>query len=91
MHSDPGELAARYAALTEPDLLILARDYDSLTDPAQTALSAEFKHRGLQPPLIEEELTSVNLVTVERYRDLSESDRRPVLPGVRRNQGLALR
>lgn len=64
-----------YARLTEPELMHLARDYDSLTEPAQAALRDEFARRHLQPPLIQENdrATSRRLITVRRYRDLSEA------------------
>jgi hypothetical protein len=68
------ELAARYALLDESDLIALARTYDSLTDLAQTALRDEFTRRKLDPPIIEEpEPPPTRLVTIERYRDLSEA------------------
>ncbi|ADW70645.1 putative signal transducing protein [Granulicella tundricola] len=73
MLPDPGELAAHYATLNEPDLLDLARTYDSLTEAAQASLRAEFARRGLEPPLIQDELIPTKLVVVERYRDLSEA------------------
>jgi hypothetical protein len=67
--------AARYAQLSEPELLTLARDYDSLLDPAQAALRAEFAQRGLEPPLLDEEAVAIDktLVTIRQYRDLSEA------------------
>ena len=70
------DLAASYAKLEEPELMELARTYDSLTDSAQSALRAEFARRGLDPPLIEEdgpEPEFRSLVTLRRYRDLSEA------------------
>jgi hypothetical protein len=73
---DPEELAADYAKLGELELLELAHSYDSLTDPAQAALRAEFARRNLEPPYIEEkddEADRRSLVTVRRYRDLSEA------------------
>jgi hypothetical protein len=53
----------------------LAHGYDSLTDSAQSALRAEFARRGLEPPLIEDgpEPEFRSLVTLRRYRDLSEA------------------
>jgi hypothetical protein len=61
----------------DAELVELARTYDSLTEKAQTALREEFAHRGLEPPLIETDSPDVpeqrNLVTVSRYRDLSEA------------------
>jgi hypothetical protein len=72
------DYAATYAGLAEPDLMYLAHSYDTLTGKAQTALRGEFARRGLEPPLIEEAESSDspdqrNLVTVSRYRDLSEA------------------
>jgi hypothetical protein len=71
---------AQYAAMHEPDLMAIARRYETLTEPAQDALRAEFASRGLEPPLIddhgdEDDEPSVEqkLVTVRRYRDLSEA------------------
>lgn len=69
------DLVASYAKLEEPELMELARTYDSLTDSAQSALRAEFARRGLEPPLIEEvpEPEFRSLITLRRYRDLSEA------------------
>lgn len=67
---------ARYAKMKEAELLAVAADYDSLTDPAQTALREEFANRHLEPPTVpddSEEHESRNLVTIRRYRDLSEA------------------
>jgi len=72
----PEEFAAAYASLSELDLLRLAGQYDTLTDPAQAALRAEFAKRGLEPPLVDgptDQLDSQTLVTIERYRDHSEA------------------
>lgn len=62
--------------MSEPELMELARGYDSLVEPAQTALRAEFAKRNLEPSLIEEpaEVTSRDLVTVASYRDLPNAD-----------------
>jgi hypothetical protein len=67
--------AHRYAQLSEQELLALAREYDSLVEPAQSAMRAEFAKRKLEPPLVDEDLvdTAQRLVTVRRYRDLSEA------------------
>ncbi len=79
MHLDFEEFAASYAKLGEAELLQLARSYDSLTEPAQTALKAEFAHRNLEPPLVEgseeseDQSAAHKLVIVRRYRDLSEA------------------
>jgi len=58
------------------ELLELAQSYDQLTAAAQAALRAEFARRGLEPPMLEDAGESPerrDLVTVARYRDLSEA------------------
>jgi hypothetical protein len=73
-NSSANPYADQYAELGREQLLQLARDYDSLNDAAQTALRAEFARREMQPPLIDEdEEVSSKLVTIRRYRDLSEA------------------
>jgi hypothetical protein len=71
------DFAERYAALDEAGLLSVAHDYDSLTEPAQASLRAEFARRGMQAPLVDEtaddQPQSRKLVTLRRYRDLSEA------------------
>ena len=66
------ELAGRYAAMSEGELLGVARGYEGLTEAAQGALRAEFARRGLEAPLVEDEAAGGRLVTIARYRDLSE-------------------
>jgi hypothetical protein len=75
MDSSRNELDANYAAMNESELMKIARDYDSLTETAQTALRAEFARRHLEPPLIEDEDAALErkLVTIRQYRDLSEA------------------
>src|ERR1700685_1863096 len=75
MNLDPEDIAAGYSNMVDGELLRLARSYDSLTDSAQAALRAEFSRRDLEPPFIEdeEEPEPRNLVTLRRYRDLSEA------------------
>ena len=75
MKPSPEELAAQYAQMSETELMELARSYDDLVESAQDALRAEFARRGLEPPPVEErkEWEFCNLVTVRRYRDLSEA------------------
>jgi len=65
----------RYRSLDEQGLLAVARGYDTLTDEAQSALREEFARRGMEAPLVEDadEFESRKLVTVRRYRDLSEA------------------
>ena len=66
--------ASRYAAMNQEELLALARDYDSLNDDAQAALRAEFAVRGMEAPLVEDpDQLAEELVTIRRYRDLSEA------------------
>ncbi len=67
-----------YAAMNEAELMATARLYDTLREPEQDALRAEFAERGLEPPLLDDDdATSPpldqKLVTVGRYRDLSEA------------------
>ncbi len=60
----------------DAELLQLGQSYDSLTAPAQAALRSEFAKRNMEPPLIEEDEPTPalrNLLTVKRYRDLSEA------------------
>ena len=61
--------------MSETELMDIARAYDGLQPEAQTLLREEFSRRSLQPPLIEEEAELVyqHLVTVAKYRDLSEA------------------
>lgn len=72
------QFAALYAGMSELELLAVARDYDSLQEAAQVALRAEFAVRGLEPPLANDDgdtevWASRRLVTVSRFRDLSEA------------------
>jgi hypothetical protein len=67
--------AKQYAQMGEPELLKLASSYDTLVEPAQDALRAEFARRKMEPPLVEpvSVLESRGLVTVRRYRDLGQA------------------
>lgn len=69
-----GGFAAAYGRMSDEELLEIARAYSTLTDAAQCDLRAEFAARKLQPPLLEEEddPAGTELVTIRRYRDLSE-------------------
>jgi len=71
------DLNTHYRTMEDEQLLSLALKYDDLTGSAQTAMRAEFARRGLEPPLLEErpgsEVEPLKLVTVRRYRDLSEA------------------
>jgi hypothetical protein len=76
MDLDPKDIAEGYKNMPEGELLKVAHSYESLTETAQAALRAEFTHRNLEPPLIEEEEAESErrqLVTLCRYRDLSEA------------------
>ncbi len=75
MTPSPEDLVAQYAQMSETELMELARSYDGLLEIAQVALRAEFAQRGIEPPLVEEpvEWEFRRLVTVRRYRDLTEA------------------
>jgi hypothetical protein len=76
MDLDSEDIARGYRNMLEGELLELARSYDSLSDDAQGALRSEFARRHLEPPYIEEEEYAFerrDLVTLRRYRDLSEA------------------
>jgi hypothetical protein len=75
MTPTPEDLAAQYAQMSETELMEMARSYDGLLELAQAALRAEFARRGLEPPLVEgpDEPEFRRLVTVRRYRDLTEA------------------
>jgi hypothetical protein len=77
MQSGSEDFAERYAQMSELELMQLAQSYDSLTDPAQSALRNEFARRKLEPPVIEEpepaEPAYRPLTIIRRYRDLSEA------------------
>jgi predicted RNA-binding Zn-ribbon protein involved in translation (DUF1610 family) len=75
MQMQPLDFAASYSKMSEPELMALAQGYDSLTGDAQAAIREEFARRGLEPPLLESEPLPEkrNLVTIRRYRDLSEA------------------
>lgn len=67
-----------YRPMSEQELLTLAKDWHSLQEDAQAALAAEFATRLIsftEPmPLQEEALPEFrDLVTIRRYRDLSEA------------------
>jgi hypothetical protein len=69
------DLARDYANMSEFELLEIARSFDSLTELAKPILKAEFARRNLEPPTVEDapEPLGKTLVTVCRYRDLSEA------------------
>jgi hypothetical protein len=84
---DAGKLEERYRLRTDKELLSDARHYDEMVEAAKTAIRAEFERRGLEPPTVYEWVPDeqpvsqpepapdkdVQLVTVRRYRDLSEA------------------
>ena len=64
--------------MNEAELIAVARRYDTLTEPEQDALRAEFAERDLEPPLLDDEEDAAppldqKLITIRRYRDLSEA------------------
>ena len=75
MNPTPEQFSAQYAQMSETELMELAHSYDDLQETAQAALRADFARRGLEPPLLEEpgEWALRRMVTVRRYRDLSEA------------------
>jgi hypothetical protein len=71
------DYAAKYAEMYEAELIEVARDFNELTEKAQAALRAEFAKRGLELPEAnapEPRTLWRELVTVGRYRDLTEAD-----------------
>jgi predicted RNA-binding Zn-ribbon protein involved in translation (DUF1610 family) len=74
---EASSLEARYRQMSEPELMELAREYDDLTESAQSALRSEFQRRSLEPPLLDEPAVENTdpgaLVAIERYRDLAEA------------------
>jgi hypothetical protein len=73
--ADHDHIRQEYGEMSETELMDVARAYDGLQPEAQTLLREEFDRRSLQPPLIEEEAEFAyqHLVTVAKYRDLSEA------------------
>lgn len=67
-------LSQQYGEMSEFGLMDAARGYDGLQPDAQELLRDEFTRRSLDPPLVEEETEFAYqpLVTVAKYRDLSE-------------------
>ena len=70
-------LAKLYAGMTEGELLKIANDVTSLSDPARDALNAEMARRGIQAPagVLEQhgEVDYQKLVTLRKFRDLPEA------------------
>jgi hypothetical protein len=78
MELAPKDFAARYAAMSESELMGIAQEYETLRGVAQSTLRAEFAKRKLDPPVIEHRVEpprpeARELVTVGRYRDLAEA------------------
>jgi putative signal transducing protein len=77
LHEYKRRLAGTYAAMTDGELLKLARDSDSLTESAWDALEDELDRRHLDPPDAPVQVrTTVDLrmlVPIRRFRDLPEA------------------
>lgn len=76
MKEDARALAGQYRKMSELELMDLAKRYDDLAEPAQALLREEFRQRSLEPPLLDEpepEFVERKMVTVAKYRDLSEA------------------
>ena len=83
MSPDVDDLKRHYASLSQAGLMDAAREYDSLTEVAQALLRDEFARRGLEAPLVDDlpllddletsTIEAERLVTIRRYRDLSEA------------------
>ncbi len=75
--SSESTFADLYSSMSEIELSELTADWHDLTDEAQVALESEFVSRGLEfvePPLpLRESVEYRDLVTLRRYRDLSEA------------------
>ena len=75
-HSEP-TFADLYRPMSELELRELAADWHDLIDEARAALEAEFDSRGLSfvepAPPVDEPVEYRDLVTLRRYRDLSEA------------------
>lgn len=76
--SNQASFAARYASMSDAELLKLAAKSWELSDSAWDALEDELDRRGLEPPAPEEvpqieALEKRNLVLLRRFRDLPEA------------------
>jgi hypothetical protein len=75
--SSESTFADLYSSMSELELRDLAADWHDLTDEAQVALESEFVSRGLEfvePPSPSGAAVEFrDLVTIRRYRDLSEA------------------
>jgi hypothetical protein len=76
MNPSPEYLEKKYAEMSDLELCELAFSYDSLTETARAILQKEMTRRSLDLPESESHAmpaTSRKLVTIRRYRDLSEA------------------
>ena len=77
MRMSGSDYASKYAEMYDAELINVARDLHSLTESAQAALRAEFATRALTMPesaAPEQRPVWRDLVTVGRYRDLTEAE-----------------
>jgi hypothetical protein len=82
VRSEEEEFERFYRERNAQELLDVARSYDDLQPAAQQAIRSEFARRGMQPPFCDEvaaddqhveALELRKLITIERFRDLSEA------------------
>ena len=76
--SEAESIAQRYRAMSESELMSIARSYDELTEHAQAALRDVFQQCNLEPPLIDSDEVDIvpaetTLVTIAQYRDMPEA------------------
>jgi hypothetical protein len=66
-----GELAVQIAAMDEAELQRLGGAYDSLAEPAQALVRAEYARRSMEAPLVEEPLVvdQGGVTVLRQYRD----------------------
>jgi hypothetical protein len=75
-HGPEPTFADLYRPMSEPELHHLGADWHSLVPEARTALAAEFANRNLdftEPPPPGDGPEYRELITIRRYRDLSEA------------------
>jgi hypothetical protein len=78
---DAQNLAQRYAQMSDEELQLISSQQFDLTEAAQSALRAELERRGMAqalqgmggPPPGHDEVEFQDLVTVRRFRELSEA------------------
>jgi hypothetical protein len=76
LHEYKRRLAGTYAAMTDGELLKLARDSESLTEAAWDALEDELDRRHLDLPTEPAQVPTIDLrtlVPIRRFRDLPEA------------------